>query len=438
MARLSFVLTWWLSTCWARNTLTQKGRDASMSVTFVNPYDDEYELYWIDSTGTPNRLGTVAGQHGESAITTYVGHEFGWRRLKEETCSVEEIEGRVTIEAHMERYIFGEPVSKDPAVDMSPFTAIFTNKADRTVDLRRGNGELLGKLSRGDQTSAVVKAGDALDWMECVDDDDDEDESCELLYRTIVEYFQQTHHDFYDSGHTALCAERTAPATVLATVDYDDEGHGRKVDVLRNETDSFIAFVHDWSTTEECDQFSATASRRGLSEAQVFGTRTIIADRRAMAANLYWDDYNKSALTNTFIRRAFSLTRHFRGYDIHPGPYQEPLNFIQYGRAEEYRPHCDGVCYRKPYAPGGRVATLLHYCKAPELGGATVFPNLALKVQPRQNGALLFTYKGLDGFMDDGNTLHAGCLVKHGTKQVITMWMREDLSVEEPWSDFMS
>ena len=47
-------------------------------------------------------------------------------------------------------------------------------------------------------------------------------------------------------------------------------------------------------------------------------------------------------------------------------------------------------------------------------------------------------YKRDDGYMDAGNTLHTGCLLREGTKQIVTMWMREDISEAEPWSDFMS
>ena len=106
--------------------------------------------------------------------------------------------------------------------------------------------------------------------------------------------------------------------------------------------------------------------------------------------------------------------------------------------AGEYRPHCDGVCQRRPYARGGRVATLLHYCRAPTVGGATVFPKAGLKGQPTDGSAVLFAYKHDDGHMDDGFTLHTGCLVREGTKQIVTMWMREDVSDAEPWSDFLS
>lgn len=110
----------------------------------------------------------------------------------------------------------------------------------------------------------------------------------------------------------------------------------------------------------------------------------------------------------------------------------------RYAFGGEYRPHCDGVCQRRPYERGGRVATLIHYCKAAKTGGATVFPTAGLKVQPEDDSAILFAYKRDDGYMDAGNTLHTGCLLREGVKQIVTMWMREDVSDGEPWSDFLS
>ena len=67
-----------------------------------------------------------------------------------------------------------------------------------------------------------------------------------------------------------------------------------------------------------------------------------------------------------------------------------------------------------------------------------MFPKANIKVQPRDGSAVLFAYKRDDGYMDDGNTMHTGCLVREGYKQIVTMWMREDVTPREPWSDFMS
>jgi len=42
---------------------------------------------------------------------------------------------------------------------------------------------------------------------------------------------------------------------------------------------------------------------------------------------------------------------------------QEDFNVIQYNPGQEYRPHCDGSCDGSPHLHGGRVATMLMYCK---------------------------------------------------------------------------
>ena len=199
-----------------------------------------------------------------------------------------------------------------------------------------------------------------------------------------------------------------------------------------------IAYLPNWTKPGDCADMEGRALRIGLADAQVFGERNVIADRRAISANLEWSQSNETSITNHLIKRAFKLAEKLRPYDVTPGPFQEPLNFIQYAHGGEYRPHCDGVCHRTPYARGGRVATLIHYCRAPDVGGATVFPKARLKVKPAAAGAGLFTYKQSDGYMDDGNTLHTGCLLREGVKQIVTMWMREDVHDGEPWSDFLS
>jgi hypothetical protein len=38
--------------------------------------------------------------------------------------------------------------------------------------------------------------------------------------------------------------------------------------------------------------------------------------------------------------------------------------------------------------------------------------------------------------MDDGYTEHSGCPILEGEKWVITFWMREGVSFEEPWTLF--
>ena len=105
------------------------------------------------------------------------------------------------------------------------------------------------------------------------------------------------------------------------------------------------------------------ALRIGLADAQVFGERNVIADRRAISANLEWSQSNETSITNHLIKRAFKLAEKLRPYDVTPGPFQEPLNFIQYAHGGEYRPHCDGDCGMRSVRSGRRVASSLLYCE---------------------------------------------------------------------------
>ncbi|KAJ8607852.1 hypothetical protein CTAYLR_008801 [Chrysophaeum taylorii] len=395
-----------------------------IQMVFVNPYLEARELYWISPGGEVSLMGSLAGSSGELSMTTYAGHEFGWRvALGANECSAEELEGRVVIDKRATRYVLGEKMetSVDESESFEPFECAFVNRSPRPMMVNET------VVPPNGNTTVVVRRGETFDWTDAA--------TGELLYRSVVERRGQTPQTFRVEDHTTLCSDATPPSLGRRRTTYADVTEGRDIDVDVLSEDPWIVLLRNWTSREECDDLERQALRTGLSGAQVFGATSIIADRRALSANLYWNERDDSDVANRLIRRAFDLARHQQGYDVVAGPAQEPLNFIQYAYAEEYRPHCDGVCRRKPYARGGRVATLIHYCKAPTLGGATVFPKLKLKVIPNDDDALLFAYKRpQDGYMDDGFTLHAGCLLKSGTKQIVTMWMREDVHPGEPCS----
>lgn len=134
------------------------------------------------------------------------------------------------------------------------------------------------------------------------------------------------------------------------------------------------------------------------------------------------------------------------------GDFQEPVNVVErgggvlvpwvwglislrtpadrYGERDAYEPHCDVSCDRADGAggSGGRAATVLLYCAAPALGGATVFPGRGLKVDPVPGSALFFAYDA-----DAASTLHAGCAVRTGAKVVASAFLRSGVSAERPW-----
>jgi prolyl 4-hydroxylase len=111
-----------------------------------------------------------------------------------------------------------------------------------------------------------------------------------------------------------------------------------------------------------------------------------------------------------------------------PSRHFEGLQILRYGQGGEYRPHYD---YFDPQEPGTasllsrggqRVATLVMYLHEPAGGGATVFPQVGLRVVPRRGSAVFFSYADAH---PASLTLHGGEPVTDGEKWIATLWLRE-------------
>ena len=107
----------------------------------------------------------------------------------------------------------------------------------------------------------------------------------------------------------------------------------------------------------------------------------------------------------------------------------EGLQVLRYRMGAQYVPHYD---YFDPAQPGTakivqrggqRVATVVMYLRTPERGGATVFPDIGLEVQPVKGSGVFFSY---DRPHPDTKTLHGGTPVTLGEKYVATKWLREN------------
>jgi len=115
-----------------------------------------------------------------------------------------------------------------------------------------------------------------------------------------------------------------------------------------------------------------------------------------------------------------------------PVNHGEGLQILRYGPAAEYQPHHD---YFDPSIPGSprtlanggqRVATLIIYLKAPQRGGATIFPEIGLRVAPVRGNAVFFSYNRPH---PSTRTLHGGAPVIAGEKWIATKWLREGVFV---------
>lgn len=108
----------------------------------------------------------------------------------------------------------------------------------------------------------------------------------------------------------------------------------------------------------------------------------------------------------------------------------EGLQILNYQIGGEYKPHHDyfppqEIGSKVHVARGGqRIATLILYLNNVEEGGETIFPEINLKVTPKQGNAIYFAYTNSKSQVDP-LTLHGGCPVLRGEKWIATKWMRQ-------------
>ena len=364
----------------------------------------------------------------------------------------------------------------------APYEALFVNGATRpprtmVVSVEgRGNAT----LAAGEGAAFDAAPGVAVDWFEHPASAASFADRVVVASRRYVEPFDRDDRAaarqfvFLDALHVAPCRDGVPATAPLERATYADANRSFRVDVLARRP--LVAAVAGFAAPGECDALRAAADAEGRERAPRDGglshegssfrrRRGVFLPFAASAAFLARAarEFPRRPSMGGFpgVRRAtvVGFAEGFAGLRVPFGDFQEPVNVVErgsgvlvpctwglvsctwglvslgtpsdrYGERDAYEPHCDVSCDRADGVggSGGRAATVLLYCAAPALGGATVFPGRGLKVDPVPGSALFFAYD-----VGAASTLHAGCAVRTGSKVVASAFLRSGVSAERPW-----
>jgi len=207
--------------------------------------------------------------------------------------------------------------------------------------------------------------------------------------------------------------------------------------------DAQIIVIDDFISDEECDavQTQATPRLARATHAHEGDLSHVSKARDSQQATVRPEGGRKNErdLSDPIARlkaRSVAMANHLSNYTLQLDG-QEDLMAVQYNPGQQYMLHCDGSCDGTPFVSGGRLATVLMYCAAAD-GGGTAFPNAGVHVVPKRGQAVYFSFRSSDseGLMEDWHTEHSGCPVREGSKWVVTQWLRDGVSKENPHSRF--
>ena len=195
----------------------------------------------------------------------------------------------------------------------------------------------------------------------------------------------------------------------------------RQVQVLMTMTQPRVVVFGSLLSDEECDAMMALARPR-LVRSETVQTETggsEVNPVRTSSGMFFGREENE------FCARIEKRIARLLDWPLENG---EGLQILHYLPGAEYKPHHDYFDPARAGTPsivargGQRVGTLVMYLNAPEKGGATVFPDVALEVAPIKGNAVFFSY---DRAHPITRTLHGGAPVIAGEKWVATKWLRE-------------
>ncbi len=244
--------------------------------------------------------------------------------------------------------------------------------------------------------------------------------------------------------------ETTPPKEIRSWTHEDKPGQNvtRQVFILHDRPDSQIHALGDFISQEECDAITEAAAKklhRGTVADGAGGSR-LSEHRKAWQAGIKvnWEKEKDGDLIARVMRRVYDYTNNAVHYNLTIDGQEDLMSIQYFGKGkdsiespDQYRPHCDGDCDGLPHKAGGRVATMVMYCNAPELGGGTNFQNANVFVKPQVGAAAFFSYLNAKTMYKEKEfTSHSGCPVIEGTKRIAVHWMRVGVDAENPWDSF--
>lgn len=186
--------------------------------------------------------------------------------------------------------------------------------------------------------------------------------------------------------------------------------------------DPWVVLYHDVVSDKEINDIKFLATPR-LNRATVQNSQTgELETATYRISKSAWLKGTDHPTVETVNQRIEAVT----GLDVSTA---EELQIANYGLGGHYEPHYDFARKEekdafKSLGTGNRIATFLTYMSDIEAGGATVFPNVGLKLFPKKGTAAFWynLYRNGDGIY---KTRHAACPVLVGVKWVANKWIHE-------------
>lgn len=186
--------------------------------------------------------------------------------------------------------------------------------------------------------------------------------------------------------------------------------------------DPMVLLIEDFFTLQECQEYIEKSQTSTMSSQ----SPTVGKDAAARAQRTSTTFYHYFRDVPEFLAKAARLLG-LSSIDC----LEEPQT-VRYQRKEQFSWHLDAIGPNEIDSSGQRVATLLVYLTELEAsqGGATLFRDLNLRVQPKRGSALLFfpSAGGLSNPQIDIRTLHCGQVVAPDAdtdKWIAQVWVRQ-------------